>query len=75
MITVNMSKRISLFAVVLLIAVPILAQSHRASVRGVVLDPAAAPVPRVALQITNQNTGESRSAVTEIGRASCRERV
>src|SRR6266498_4479437 len=59
-----MLKQIVLFVIILVTALPTMAQSHRASVRGVVLDPTAAPVPQVSLQITNEATGESRSAVT-----------
>jgi hypothetical protein len=59
-----MLKQIFLFVIILVTALPTMAQSHRASVRGVVLDPTAAPVPQVSLQITNEATGESRSAVT-----------
>ena len=60
----NVSKRICSLVVVLLITATVSAQSHRASVRGVVLDPSAAPIPHVTLQIANEETGESRSAVT-----------
>ncbi len=45
-------------------ALPGLAQTHHASVRGVVLDPTGAAVPQVTLRITHEATGESRSAVT-----------
>ena len=60
----NVSKRICSLVVVLLVTATASAQSHRASVRGVVLDPSAAPIPHVTLQIANEETGESRSAVT-----------
>ncbi|MGH9783385.1 MAG: carboxypeptidase regulatory-like domain-containing protein, partial [Terriglobia bacterium] len=52
-------------AAILLTALPALAQTHRASVRGVVADPTGAPVQQVAVRIANETTGESRAAVTE----------
>jgi len=45
-------------------AFPIAAQSHLASVRGVVLDPSGAPIPQVTLRIRNDATGEIKTAVT-----------
>ena len=60
-----MSKRIVSLAVIFLAALPALAQSHRASVRGVVVDPTGAPVHQVAVRITSETTGELRAAVTE----------
>src|SRR5438093_3677924 len=60
---VDVSKRFCSLVVVLLIAGTVSAQSHRASVRGVVLDPSAAPIPQVTLQIRNEATGESRTAI------------
>src|SRR5262245_52207609 len=61
---IHIKKAITLFNVILLTALSVGAQSHRASVRGVVLDPSAAPIPQVTLQIANEATGESRTAVT-----------
>ena len=60
-----MSRRILPLAAILLTALPALAQSHRASVRGVVADPTGAPVQQVAVRVTSETTGESRAAVTE----------
>src|SRR2546422_550873 len=60
---VNMKTAISLL-VVLLTTATVSAQSHHASVRGVVLDPSSAPIPQVTLQIANEATGESRTTVT-----------
>ena len=61
-----MSIRIFLLGVVFLFlaAIPAMAQSHRASVRGIVVDPTGAPVRQVTLRITSETTGESRAAVT-----------
>ncbi|MCH8269202.1 MAG: carboxypeptidase regulatory-like domain-containing protein, partial [Acidobacteria bacterium] len=59
-----MSKRIFSLAVIFLAAIPAMAQSHRASVRGVVVDPTGAPVHQVTLRITSETTGESRATVT-----------
>lgn len=59
-----MSKRIFSLAVIFLAAIPVMAQSHRASVRGIVVDPTGAPVRQVTLRITSDTTGESRATVT-----------
>jgi len=56
-------KRLLLLALVSFIALPAFAQSHRASVRGVVLDPSGAPIPQASVRITNDATGESRTVV------------
>src|SRR5262249_34125499 len=61
---IHIKKAITPFPGILLAALSVGAQSHRASVRGVVLDPSAAPIPQVTLQIANEATGESKTAVS-----------
>ena len=56
---------VSSIVVLLLAALPAAPQSPRASVRGVVLDPSGASVPDVTLQITNEATGDSRTAAAD----------
>ena len=58
-----MAKLTYSISIILLSLVPAIAQSHRASVRGVVVDPTGAPVPQVTLRITNEATGESRTGL------------
>jgi outer membrane receptor protein involved in Fe transport len=41
------------------------AQTHRASVRGVVLDPTGAAVPQVTLNVTNEANGDVQTVTTE----------
>ena len=60
----TMSTRLVLFAFVVFTVVPVSAQSPRASVRGLVVDPTGAAIPQVSLQITNEATGELRTSVT-----------
>ena len=58
------SRRIvSSIVILFLAALPAVSQSPRASVRGVVLDPSGASVPQVTLRITNEATGNGRTAV------------
>src|SRR5688572_13561091 len=60
-----MTRRKILFSVLLtLIASTAVAQTHLATLRGVVLDPAGVAVPQVTLRITNETTGEARTSVT-----------
>ena len=67
----DLSKRLFLvatFTVAVLLHLTTLtalpAQSHRASVRGVAVDPTGAAVPQVSFRITNEATGELRTGVT-----------
>src|SRR5262245_58542199 len=53
---------VSVFAAIT--AVPVAAQSHLATIRGVIVDPSGAPVPDVAVRAVNEATGEVRSATT-----------
>jgi outer membrane receptor protein involved in Fe transport len=62
-----MWMRFVVAAVACLAAVSVVAQSHRASVRGVVLDPSGAPVSGAVLSIMSEATGESRSTSTQAG--------
>src|SRR4051794_4566749 len=60
-----MSKRLSLAAyLVLLFAVPALAQRTTASIRGVVSDPTSAVVSGAKVTIRNEETGLSRTGTT-----------
>ena len=61
----NLNSRLSLgLALTLCLANPLLAQSYRASIRGVVVDPSGAGVPEATLEITNEATGDTRIAVS-----------
>jgi hypothetical protein len=55
-----------LFLVVLslLVVAPVLGQTHRASLRGIIYDPNSAVIPGATITVTNVETGESRSATT-----------
>jgi hypothetical protein len=63
-----MLKR-SIFVLALIAgSLPAFAQSHLASIRGVIADPAGALVPGVTVRIVNEATGESRTTTTNDGR-------
>src|SRR5687767_8204067 len=49
---------------VILGVLPLSAQSHRASVRGVIVDPTGAAVAQAPFRITNEATGELRTGAT-----------
>jgi Carboxypeptidase regulatory-like domain len=53
---------VSVFAAI--IAGPLAAQSHLATIRGVILDPTGAPVPGATVRAVNEATGDVRSATT-----------
>lgn len=59
--------RRSLLAVLLVLAgvVPSAAQQHRASIRGRIVDPSGAPIPRVEVMVTREATSEVRRAVAD----------
>lgn len=57
----------ALFTLTLLAALPAAAQQHRASIRGVVLDPSHAPVPDVEVRVTREATGEARKVRSDDG--------
>jgi hypothetical protein len=44
---------------------PVFAQQHRASIRGVVLDPALAPIGNVEVRVTREATSQVRRATTD----------
>lgn len=52
-------------AAIVFAAVSAPAQSHQATIRGIVLDPSGAPVAQVGVRVLREVTGESRTAVTE----------
>ena len=60
------SNRQALFLIVvsLLLAAPVLAQTHRASLRGTIYDPNEATIPGATIKLTNLATGETRSTST-----------
>ena len=57
------SNRRVLFPIVLslLLTVPVLAQTHRASLRGTIYDPNQDAIPGAAIKLTNLATGETRN--------------
>ena len=57
-------KRVSLAALVLLIAAPVFAQRFTAAIRGTVTDQTAGAVPGASVTVTNENTGLTRTAPT-----------
>ena len=60
-----MSKRvIALSALVVLMAASLSAQSHLATLRGELVDPAGAPIPSTTVRVINEATGEERTATT-----------
>jgi hypothetical protein len=59
-------RRLASAALVLALAwSPALAQTHRASIRGTVLDPAGKRLPGVAIHVINEQTRESRHVKTD----------
>jgi hypothetical protein len=46
-------------------AVPATAQAQRGTVRGVLLDPAGQPAPRIELRVVNEATGEVRRVISD----------
>ena len=61
----NMNSKLAFgLALTLWVASPALAQSYRASIRGIVVDPSGAAVPETRLEITNEATGDTRIATT-----------
>jgi hypothetical protein len=42
-------------------------QTHRASIRGIVVDPGGAVVPQVSVKVVSETTAETRSAVSDAG--------
>src|SRR5262249_29072498 len=61
---IHIRKAITPFAGILFAALSVGAQSHRASVRGVVLDPSAAPMTPAMPQIANVATREAKTDVS-----------
>ena len=62
------AARSIVFVLALLVAVfpvPAKAQDHRATLRGVVLDPALQGLPTVELKVTQEDTGETRRTTTD----------
>lgn len=60
------NRRVLLLVVVsLLLASPVLAQTHRASLRGTVYDANGAAIPGVTIKLTNIATGETRSTTSD----------
>ena len=57
-------KRVSLAALVLLIAAPVFAQRFTAAIRGTVTDQTAGSIPGASVTITNENTGLTRTVPT-----------
>ena len=57
-------KRVSLAAIVLLIAAPVFAQRFTAAIRGTVTDQTAGAIPGASVTLTNENTGLTRTAPT-----------
>jgi len=60
-----MSKRIvTLFGLLALMAASLAAQSHLATLRGELVDPAGAPIPSTTVRVINEATGEERTSTT-----------
>jgi hypothetical protein len=59
-----MLKRILSFIAVIVLVQTGLAQSHRASVRGLVTDSSGAALPEATIRITNETTDETRATTT-----------
>ncbi|HET8783388.1 MAG TPA: TonB-dependent receptor [Pyrinomonadaceae bacterium] len=58
------SRTLFLLVLSLLFALPAMAQTHRASVRGTVYDPSKAAIPGVAISLKNVATGEARTTTS-----------
>jgi hypothetical protein len=54
------SRTALLFTLSVLAALPASGQQHRSAIRGVVIDPGAAPVPNVEVRVTREATNETR---------------
>jgi carboxypeptidase family protein/TonB-dependent receptor-like protein len=61
---VNTSRLTFVLLFLLFMSLPVSAQSHRASIRGVVRDQNGAVVPGVAIKLINLETGESRTSIS-----------
>ena len=59
-----LKRTITLVAIVILLVQTGLAQSHRASVRGLVTDSSGAALPQATIRITNETTDETRATAT-----------
>ena len=57
-------RTLFLLVLSLLCSFPVLAQTHRASVRGTIYDPNEAAIPGVAVTVTSVATGESRTTTS-----------
>ncbi len=57
-------RTLFLLALPLLLSVPVLAQTHRAAVRGTTYDPNGAVITGARVTLTNVGTGESRTTTT-----------
>ncbi|HEU4769316.1 MAG TPA: TonB-dependent receptor, partial [Pyrinomonadaceae bacterium] len=57
-------RTLFLLVLPLLLSLPVLAQTHRASVRGTIYDPNKAVVPGASITITNVDTRESRTTTS-----------
>ncbi|HEX5834810.1 MAG TPA: carboxypeptidase-like regulatory domain-containing protein, partial [Pyrinomonadaceae bacterium] len=57
-------RALVLMIVSLLLAAPVLAQTHRASLRGTIYDPNKATIPGATIKLTSLATGETRSTST-----------
>src|SRR5579863_4204867 len=59
------AKSLLIFAVLVLVAIPIAAQSTNARIEGIVTDPTGAVLPGVTITATNVGTNASRTDVTD----------
>src|SRR5215210_714979 len=66
--TMPISARPTVFALAFLLALsllPVDAQDHRATLRGVIVDPAFRGLPQVELKATQEETGDVRRTTTD----------
>lgn len=58
------SRTLFLLVLPLLLTVPVLAQTHRASIRGTIYDPNQAAIPNATITVTSAATGEQRATTS-----------
>src|SRR5262249_32234856 len=59
-----MGRRLGVLALLVLVAVPVLAQEKFGGLAGIVTDSTKAPVPGATITVTNKTTGAVRTAVS-----------
>ena len=65
-VMMSLYPKLLLLVVVLLLAPSVAAQTYRGSIRGTITDPNKAVIPAASLRLTNKETNELRTTVTNV---------